>query len=169
MNEHAVNQIAAMSAAMRILLTGYETRKPDDLQIVAATGVSGETLQESMAFAASGYSTFLAIFNIDGSEATLEKVVFVVPSPRKKRMEINLGVGSFVQKDDGSFAILSNNTATPFEYAISRSGRRLIRRSVKERGNRAGMQLNGLRALFAKAAEPECRGEEFETRFALAA
>lgn len=73
--------------------------------------------------------------------------------------EINIGTGNFVQKADGSFAVLSLNRDKPYEYFFSRGGRRLERRAVTDDSHRAVMEMRGLQALMAKAATPGCRAE----------
>ena len=56
-------------------------------------------------------------------------------------------------------AILSPNRDKPYEYAFSRNGRRLERRSVANVSDRALMELRGLQALLALAGTPACQAE----------
>ena len=60
-------QMAAMSAAMRILLAGHPLAKPDDLLIAASDEVTAPVIEMMMSHAANGRTTFLALFHIEGS------------------------------------------------------------------------------------------------------
>jgi len=150
-------QMAAISAAMRMLLAGDKLAKPDGLLIAAANEVTGDLIQMMMSHAANRCSTFLALFHIEGDTALLERVMVVDGST--KEGEINVGGGKFVQEADGSFAILSINRDEPYSYSFSKGGRRLVRMAVKDDSNRATMELRGLQALIAKAGTPACRAE----------
>lgn len=162
LNQSAVKHMAAMTAAMRTLLADHKKLKPKDLQIVAATGLSESLVNMMLSTALGGCSTLLALFNIESPDTTLEKIFFVDGSTRK---DINIGVGRFIQKTNGRFAILSANRDRPYEYAFSRCNRRLVRRAVQGDVDHAFMELNAMRALLAEAASPECRGETFETSY----
>jgi hypothetical protein len=154
---NAANQMAAMSAAMRRLLASDRLAKPRNLLIAAADGVTEGIAAMMMSHAREGRSTFLAIFQVERDAALLERVLIVDGSTKKS--EINVLCGKFVQKADGSFAILSANRAQPYEYYFGRGGRRLERRPVGDDSNRAVMEMRGLQALMAKAATPACRAE----------
>lgn len=150
-------QMAAMSAAMRMLLASDQLAKPDDLLIAAANELTGEFIQMMMSHAANRCSTFLALFHIEDDLALLERVMIVDASTTAG--EINVGGGKFVQKADGSFGILSINRDEPYLYSFSKGGRSLVRTAVKDDSNRATMELRGLQALIAKAGTPACRAE----------
>ena len=150
-------QMAAMSAAMRILLAGHPLAKPDDLLIAASDEVTAPILQMMMSHAANKSATFLALFQIEDDTALLDKIMIVDGSTKKG--EINICGGKFVQKPDGTFVILSVARDEPYEYCFSRRGRRLIRRAVSDDSNRAVMELRGLQAIIAKAGTPACRAE----------
>ena len=154
---NAANQMAAMSAAMRMLLAGHRLAKPDNLLIAASNGVTEPIVDLMMSHAIAGRSTFLALFNVEDDTALLERVMICDGSTQKG--EINIGGGSFVQTASGSFAIRSANRDAPYEYVFSRRGRRLERRAVLDDSNRAVLELRGVQALMAKAATPACRDE----------
>ncbi|MGI8943348.1 MAG: hypothetical protein ACR2FJ_03780 [Qipengyuania sp.] len=152
-----ITQMAAMSAAMRMLLACDQRTKPNDLFIAASNELTGQLIAMMMSHAAERRSTFLALFRIEDNTALLERIMIVDGSTKKG--EINVGGGKFVQKADGSFAILSINRDEPYEYGFSQGGRRLVRRAVKDDRNRAVMELRGLQALIAKADTASCRAE----------
>lgn len=157
MIKNAANQMASMSAAMRMLLSGDRLAKPDNLLIAAASGVSESILDMMMSHAMQGRSTFLAVFDVEDDIALLAKIMIFDGSTKKG--EINVGNGKFVQRADGSFAILSINRDDPYLYRFSRGGRRLERRAVSDDCKRAIMEMRGLQALVAKAATPACQTE----------
>ncbi len=157
---NTVTQMAAISAAMRKLLSNDPLAKPDDLLIAATDGLTEALVEMMMSQAASNCSTFLAIFEVEDQTALLEKVLVVDASTTKG--QINIGAGKFVQKSDGSFAVLSANREEPYEYRFSRSGRRLLRRAVEVDSSRAAMEIRGLQALLAKAASAECQAEALQ-------
>lgn len=154
---NAANQMAAVSAAMRMLLAGDPLIKPDDLLIAAVNEVTGSVVEFMVSHAMQGRSTFLAVFNVDEGTALLERVLICDGSTLAG--EINIGAGSFIQKANGRFAIRSANRDAPYEYFFSRGGRRLARRGVADDSDRAAMKLRGLQALMVKAATPACRAE----------
>lgn len=154
---NAANQMAAMSAAMRMLLAGHRLAKPANLLIAASNGVTEAVIDMMMSHALQGRSTFLALFHVEDNAVLLERVMIVDGSTKRGR--VNVGGGRFVQKAHGSFAIRSNNRDEPYEYLFSRGGRRLERRAVTDDSNRAVMEFHGLQALLAKAATPACRAE----------
>ena len=154
---NAANQMAAMSAAMRMLLARDPLIKPDDLLIAAANEVTAGVVDLMMSHAIAGRSTSLAVFHVEEGAALLERVLICDGSTSMG--EIQIGVGSFIQKASGSFAIRSANRDAPNEYFFSRGGRRLARRPVADDSDRAVMEVRGLQALMAKAATPACREE----------
>ncbi|HEX8533837.1 MAG TPA: hypothetical protein VF662_06685 [Allosphingosinicella sp.] len=155
-----VTQMAAISAAMRMLLAGDQIVKPRNLLIAAASGLTNQLIETMMSHAASKRSTFLAMFQIQGNAAYLEKVLVVDASTTKG--EINIGAGKFIQKPDDTFAILSLNREQPYQYALRNSGRRLVRSPADIQGDRALMEFRGLQALLSKAATSECQREAFQ-------
>jgi hypothetical protein len=151
-----ITQMAAMSAAMRMLLACNQRTKPNDLLIAASNKLTGQLIEMMMSHAAERRSTFLALFRVEDDTALLERIMIVDGSTKKD--EIYVGGGKFVQKADGSFAILSISRE-PYEYGFSQGGRRLVRRAVKDDSNRAVLELRGLQALISKAQTPACRAE----------
>lgn len=154
---NAVNHMAAMSAALRVLLARDPLTKPADLLIGATNELTSQLIEMMMEHAAHQRTTFLAIFQMEGDVALLEKVIVVDGSTEKN--QVNIGAGKFVQRADGRFAIRSFNHALPYEYTFSRDGRRLQRRPVKHGCDEAMMELRGLRALLAEAETPLCQAE----------
>ena len=152
-----VTQMAAISAAMRMLLAGHPIAKPSNLLIAAASGLTEPLIETVMSHAASKRSTFLALFQIRGGTAYLEKVLVVDGSTKKG--EINIGGGKFIRKPDGRYAILSLNRNEPYQYTLRNSGRRLVRSTADIEGDRAFMEFLGLQDLLSKAATPECQEE----------
>ena len=158
--DNPVTQMAAISAAMRMLLAGNLRAKPDDLLIAASNGLTAPIVEMMMAHAANKRSTFLILFHVEGDRALTEKVIIVDASTKKG--EINIGGGKFILKSDGKFAISSMNREEPYEYRFDRSGRRLVRHKVRGDCNPAVMELRGLQALIAKAATFECQREAIQ-------
>jgi hypothetical protein len=154
---NTVTQMAAISAAIRMLLSGNQRAKPGDLLIAATNGITGDLIETMMAHAADNRSTFLLVFKVDENTALLEKIMIIDASTKKG--EIKIGSGKFVEKPNGSFAVRSINRDDCYEYSFDRSGRRLVRRAVKDDNNRAAMELRGLQALIAKSATPSCLRE----------
>ena len=154
---NAVTHMSAMSAAMRMLLACDPLAKPVDLMIGATDELTQPLIEMMITHAANRRTTFLLIFRVEDDIALLERVMVVDGLTTKN--QINIGGGKFVQKPDGSFAIVSHNRAEPYEYTFSRNGRRLQRRRVKDVSDRATMELRGLQALMAKAQTPACQVE----------
>lgn len=156
-----VTQMAAVSAALRMLLAGHPERKPDELFVVASTGTTPELLDTMMSHALGGRTTFLAMFDVEEDRALLSRVMVVDGSTTKGQIQI--GGGKFVKRADGSFAILSISRDDPYEYSFSSNGRRLQRRSVPDSKNRAMLELRGMQALLTKAATAPCQAEARST------
>ena len=154
---NAANQMAAMSAAIRMLLARDPLNKPRNLLIAATNGVTDAVLDLMMSHALEGRSTFLAIFHVEDDIALLERIMVFDGSTKKG--EINIGGGRFIQKACGSFAIRSHRSEDSYEYYFSRGGRRLARRAVSDKSHRAMMEKRGLQALMAMAATPACLDE----------
>ncbi|MEG3153494.1 hypothetical protein [Sphingomonas sp. RB1R13] len=154
---NAIMQMAAMSAALRMLLAGDPLTKPDDLLICASNELTEQLIKDMVANAANGRTTFLTLFYIEDDTARLDKVMVVDGSTEKN--QINVGGGKLVEKANGSFAILSLNRDKPYEYAFGRNGHRLERRSVADVTDRAMMELRGLQALLAMAETAACVAE----------
>lgn len=152
-----VLQMAAMSAAARMLLAGHNLKKPDDVLIAACTGGPGRYVQTMMAHAAQRRSTLLLIFSVIEETPFLDRIMVVDASTEKN--QINIGGGKFVQKLDGSFAVLSINRDEPYEYGFSRCGSRLERRPLGPINDRAVMELRGLQTLINKSATAACQAE----------
>jgi len=157
MRTSATTQMAAMSAAIRVLLAGDPLAKPADLLIAASNEVTPRLIEMMMSHAANGRTTFLALFHIDGDTALLERIMVVDGTTTKR--QINVGGGKFIQKADGNYAIASISTDDPYEYTLCRNGRQLRRRSVENGSNRALMELRGMQALVTEAATAACQAE----------
>ena len=152
-----VNQMAAMSAALRVLLADHPLRKPVDLRIAASNEVTPEIISMMMSSAVAGGATFLALFDVEADTALLSRVMIVEGSTAKQ--QINIGGGKFVKKEDGSFAVLSINRDDPYEYTFSKDGQRLKRQAVPDSKDRGLMELRGMQALVIKAATAACQDE----------
>jgi len=152
-----VTQMGAMSAALRMLLAGHPLRKPADVLVAASNGVTPEIITMMMSHAGCGRTTFLALFDVEDDTALLSRVMIVDGTTTKR--QINIGGGKFVQKADGSYAILSINRDQPYEYSFSHGGRHLERQSVPDSADRAMMELSGMQALVSKAGSPACLEE----------
>ena len=153
-------QMAATSAALRMLLADHSLRKPDDLLIAASNGVSLGVLNMMMSHAFDGRSVMLVLFDVDDDLALMSRVMVVDGSTTKG--QINIGGGKFVRKADGTYAIWSINRDDPYEYGFSGSGRRLVRRAINDDSNRAILEIRGMQALIAKAGTPICLGEAYD-------
>ncbi len=153
----AVTQMAAISAATRMLLAGHRYRKPDDVLIAACEGAPGNVIEFMMRDAAQKRSTLLLIFSTVEDTPFLERIMIVDASTEKNH--VNIGGGKFVQKADGSFAVLSINRDQPYEYGFSRCGSRLERRAAGYINDRAVMELSGLQALITKSGTAACQAE----------
>gem|GEM_PF-5201253 len=154
---NAVTQMAAMAAAARMLLAGHLYRKPDDVLIAACAGVPRNVIELMMQEAAHKRSTLLLIFSTVENTPFLERIMIVDASTEAN--QINIAGGKFVQKADGSFAVLSVNRDQPYEYAFSRCGSRLQRLPVSHIHDRAVMELRGLQALITKSGTDACQTE----------
>ncbi len=152
-----VTQMAAISAATRMLLAGHVYRKPDDVLIAACAGCPGDVIEFMMRDAAQKRSTLLLIFSIVEDMPFLERIMIVDASTETD--QINIGAGKFVQNPDGSFAVLSINREQPYEYVFSRCGSRLERRAKQHINDRAVMELRGLQALIIKSGTDACQAE----------
>ncbi len=157
---NTVTQMAAITAAMRMLLSGHRSAKPRDLLIAASHGLTEPLVELMMSHAAAKRSTFLALFREDEGTVLLDKILVVDASTKKS--EVNIGAGQLIRKQNGTFAILSANRSEPYEYSLSSSGKRLVRRVSDGQGNRALMELEGLKALMTKAARQECQKEALQ-------
>ena len=152
-----MNQMAAMSAALRMLLADHPLRKPVDLRIAASNAMTPEIISMMMSSVAAGHATFLALFDVGADTAFLNRVMIVEGSTA--RQQINIGAGKFVRKADGSFAVLSIDRSNPYEYTFSKDGRRLKRQAVPDSKDRGLMELRGMQALVTKAATAACQIE----------
>lgn len=158
-----VTQMAAMSAALRMLLADHPLRKPDNLLIAASNEVTAAIINMMMSHASSGRSVFLALFEVDGGAALMSRVMIVDGSTTKG--QINIGGGKFVKKGDSSFAILSINRNDPYEYAFDHGGHHLTRKAVVKSRDRALMELHGMQALITKAGTAACQAEARDASF----
>lgn len=157
MNTTVTTQMAAMSAAIRILLSGDPLAKPAELLVAAGNEVTPALIKMMVSHAGIGRTTFLALFHIDEDMALLERIMVVDGTTTKR--QINICGGKFIEKADGSYAIASISTEDPYEYTLCRKGRQLRRRSVENSANRALMELRGMQALVTEAATAACQAE----------
>lgn len=155
--KNAAIQMGAVSAALRMLLANHQVTKPNDLLIAAADGVTETIIKMMMSHAFAGRSTFLAVCRTEDDNALLEKIM--IADGTTKKGQIDVCVGKFVRKADGTFAVRSANREKPYEYIFDRGGRRLKRWAVKDDRDRAMMEIRGLQALMEKAATPACLEE----------
>lgn len=83
-------------------------------------------------------------------------------SVSRNKQQLTISYCSYVQSEDGRFALRLMGRDNPTEHVFSRSSSRLVCRSVKDDSTRAIAELNGLQALLAKAAEPACQDRPFQ-------
>jgi len=157
-NFEAVKQMAATCASMQMLLSG--DREIRDLHILGGTSFPAAHSAHIGRATKQGRSTLIVIFECNGSEAIVGSMLFLNASSKKKTLAISLC--SFVQSEDGKFALRLAGREQPTEHVFSRSSNRLVGRRVKDDSARAIAELNGLRALLAKAARPECQEQPFQ-------
>ncbi|MXO76180.1 hypothetical protein GRI40_13255 [Altererythrobacter aerius] len=155
--KNALIQMGAVSAALRMLLANHQLAKPNDLLIAAADGVTETIIEMMMSHAFAGRSTFLAVFRTEDDIALLDRIMVV--DGTSKKGQIDVCIGKFVRKADGTFALRSANREKPYEYVFDRGGRRLKRWAVKDDRDRAMMEIRGLQALMEKAATAACLEE----------
>ena len=157
-NPAAVKQMAAICAALPLLLSGG--RQIRDLNVIGGTGFPeehGEFIGREIKL---GRSTLIVTFTLDGSEAVVDKMLFLNVSSKKQ--QFSMSYCSFVQSEDGRFALRLVGREQPTESVFSRSSNRLVSRPVKSAGAWAMAELNGLQALLAKAATPECQENTYQ-------
>ena len=157
-NFEAVKQMAATCAAMQMLLSG--DREIRDLYILGGTRFPEAQSAEIGKATKQGRSTLIVTFQCDGPEALVDKILFLNASCKKKTLSISLC--SFVQSEDGKFALRLAGREQPIESVFSRSSNRLVSRAVKDDSTRGIAEMNGLRALIAKAATRECQEQPFQ-------
>lgn len=157
-NFDAVKQMAAICSAMQMLLSG--DREISDLRILGGTSFPVAHSAAIGEAAKQGRSTLIVTFECDGSEALVGSMLFLNASSKKQTLSMSLC--SFVQSEDGKFALRLAGRERPTESVFSRSSNRLVGRPVKDDSARAIAELNGLQALLAKAATPECQERSFQ-------
>jgi hypothetical protein len=152
-------QMAAMSAALRMLLSGHPLAKPTNVQIIAAGAFPAREAAQFVSLAGTGQNTLLLVFNTDGAEPILRFVMVFdgVTDPD----QVYAGTCSVIQKADGTFALLSQNEEV-FEITFSKMGRTLNRTRVQPE-NRASQEEAGLRALREMAASDSAIHESYDT------
>ncbi len=153
LNPAAVKQMAATCVALPLLLSG--DRKMRDLNFIGGIG-SPEVHSELIGREAKlGRSTLIVTFILDGAEALIDKMLFFNAGSKKKQ-SLSISYCSFVQSEDGRFALRLVGREQPTESVFSRSSKRLVSRRVNNDAAWATAELAGLQALLAKAATPEC-------------
>ena len=157
-NFEAVKQMAATCSAMQMLLSG--DREIRDLHVLGGTSFPAAHSAQIGRAVKQGRSILNVIFKCDGPEAVVDKILFLNASSKKKTLSISFC--SFVQSEDGKFALRLAGREQPVESVFSRSSNRLVSRSVKDDSARAIAELNGLRALIAKAATADCQKQPFQ-------
>ena len=157
-NFEAVKQMAATCFAMQMLLSG--DREIRDLHVLGGTSFPVAHSAAIGAAAKQGRSTLIVTFECDGSEALVGNMLFLNASSKKQTLSMSLC--SFVQSEDGKFALRLAGREQPVESVFSRSSNRLVCRPVKDDSARAIAELNGLQALLAKAATAECQERSFQ-------
>ena len=153
MNSETVKQMAATGAALQLLLSG--DREIRDFHILLGTSMPDSEIVRIGYAAKEGRSTLGVTFKCHGSEALVENLFFFKPFVKQQLM--SMSVCSFVQSEDGKFALRVARREQPTEHIFSRSSNRLVSRPVKDDTGRAMAELRGLQALLAKAATPECQ------------
>lgn len=141
-----------------MLLSG--DRQIRDLHILGGTSFPQAHSAEIGKVTKQGRSTLIVTFQCDGPEALIDKILFLNASSKNGTLSISFC--SFVQSEDGKFALRLAGREQPVESVVSRSSNRLVCRPVKDDSGRAIAELNGLRALIAKAATAECQEQPFQ-------
>jgi hypothetical protein len=153
----AIKQMAATCAALKMLLGGGS--EISHFQVYGGTGLpEGQCDQIGMA-TKQGISTLMVTFQCEGGQALVDKMLLF--SVSKNKQQLSISYCSFVQSEDGRFALRLMGREDPAEHVFSRSTSRLVRRKVKDDSLRATAELNGLQALLTKASEPTCQKKPF--------
>lgn len=157
LNFAAVKQMAATCAALKNLLG--EGREIVRFQAMGGNGFSEGQGDLIGAATMQGVSTLAVTFRCEGEQALVDQMLLMAVSKHK---QLTISFCSFVRCGDGRYALRLMNRDQPTEYVLSRSSGRLVCRSVKDDSARAAAELEGLRALLAKAAEPACQDRSFQ-------
>lgn len=151
------SQLAATSAALRILLSGCPLAKPDNVQIVASLGFPATELAQFVGLAREGRNTILLIFEEQDGEAVFRQIIVV--DGTSDTQQIYVGTCLPILKADGTFALLSQNE-DPQEICFVDKGTVLSRKAATVE-NQERLQERGLRALERKAESKEAMSEGF--------
>lgn len=153
----AVKHIAATTAAVNMLLgAGQEI---DRFQVFGGTDFSEEHGTRLGVATKQGISALMVTFRIEGDQVLVDKMLMFYVSKNKR--QLSMSYCSFVQAEDGRFALRLVGRDEPTEYVFSRSSRRLVVRRVADDSNRAVAESKGFQALLARAAEPDCQASSF--------
>lgn len=158
-NSTAVKQMAAICVALPMLLAKDCNLR--DLNVIGGTHFPEQHGDMIGKQAKLGRSTLVVTFVLDGSEVLIDKMLFF-HMPSKKKQILSISFCSFVQSEDGRFALRLVGREQPTETVFSRTSNRLVIRPVKNNGAWAMAELNGLQALLAKAAMPECQESTYQ-------
>lgn len=158
LNFEAVKQMAATCAALKMLLGGG--REISQFQVYGGTGFPEAQSDQIGTATKQGVSTLMVTFRCEGSQALVDKMLLF--SVSKNKQQLSISYCSFVQSEDGRFALRLMGRNQPTEHVFSRSSSRLVCRPVKDDSTRATAELNGLQALLTKAAEPACQERPFQ-------
>ena len=151
-NIAVVKMVGATCSAMRMLLG--DDQDINDLQIIATFGHPKEFAHPMAGAALQGRSTLVVVFTQEGRDALIDNILLAHAALNKKSTTI--GCCRFVQSDDGRFALRFLERDDPLETIVSRGGRRLVSRTVKNDKNWATAELKGMKALLEKAAAVGC-------------
>lgn len=156
MNTNIIH-MAAMSSAIRKLLSGKPNTKPETLLIAAAQEPTQAIIAQMLSIAKTGGTTFLALFSVEDDAVLLDRIMIVDGTTNPQIIQV--GCGNFIEKADGTYAIASLSVEDGYEYVFNRGGRELKRRTVVHASDRALMEMRGIQALITKAASVACQAE----------
>lgn len=157
-NFAAVKHMAATTAAVKMLLgAGHEIER---FQVYGGTGFPENHGDQLGLATKQGISTLMVTFRLEGDQALVDRMLMFCVD--KKKQQLCMSFCSLVQTEDGRFALRLMARDNPAEYVFSRSSRRLVLRKVADDSTRAVLELMGLQALLARAAEPDCQERSFQ-------
>lgn len=153
-----VSKLAAMSAALRMLLSGTATTKPENVQIVASLGFPAADLARFVSLAQQGCNTLLLVFEDKAGTPTFRQIIVVdgTTDPR----EVYVGTCLPVLKPDRTFVLMSQKK-NPQEIRFLDEGRVFSRTRATIKGSNPLLK-QGKAALLAKAGSSEAMAEGFD-------
>lgn len=142
---------AALSTALRMLLSGETNAKPINLLIAATTKFDAEISGQLTIAAMGGEDAFVLVFDGDEMEPVLQYVMVFEGST--KPGEVYVGTCHLLKKPDGRFALVSSGDE-PQEITLEQKGR-LIRRVSAPQVEIGSQRLAGLEALYEMSLSPQ--------------